>query len=82
MFRQEKKHINTNFLVWLHRFVPCTNPICFRDEPGLSQGQTEVLSLFYTLEAADKSLPAPTASTWWRNTLSLSLSLSLSVFAN
>ena len=33
------------------RFVPGTNPVCPRDKPRLSQGQTEVFSLFYTVGA-------------------------------
>ena len=54
-FRQEKRHININFLVRLllghPGNVPGTNRECPRDKVGLSQGQTQVFSLFYTPEA-------------------------------
>ena len=32
-------------------FVPGTNRVCPRDKVGLSQGQTQVFSLLYTVEA-------------------------------
>ena len=43
-----KRHININFLVRLPLGRP---PVCPRDNPGLSLGQTRVFSLFYTVEA-------------------------------
>ena len=50
-----KRHININFLVRLllghPRNVPGTNRACPRDKVGLSQGQTQVFSLLYTVEA-------------------------------
>ena len=50
-----KRHININFLVRLllghPGNVPGTNRVCPRDKVGLSQGQTQVVSLFYTAEA-------------------------------
>ena len=50
-----KRHININFLVRLllghPGNVPGTNRVCPRDKVGLSQGQTQVFSLFYTAEA-------------------------------
>ena len=49
------KHININFLVRLllghPGNVPGTNRACPRDKVGLSQGQTQVFSLLYTVEA-------------------------------
>ena len=48
-------HININFLVRLllghPGNVPGTNRVCPRDKVGLSQGQTQVFSLLYTVEA-------------------------------
>ena len=50
-----KRHININFLVRLllghPGNVPGTNRVCPRDKVGLSQGQTQVFSLLYTVEA-------------------------------
>ena len=50
-----KRHININFLVRLllghPGNVPGTNRGCPRDKVGLSQGQTQVFSLLYTVEA-------------------------------
>ena len=51
--RQEKRHININFLVRLLLGHPGnvtgTNRVCPRDKVGFSQGQTQVF--FYTAEA-------------------------------
>ena len=50
-----KRHINIIFLVRLllghPGNVPGTNRVCPRDKVGLSQGQTQVFSLLYTVEA-------------------------------
>ena len=50
-----KGHINMNSLVWLllgrPGSVPGTNRVCPLDKPTLSQGQSQVFSLFYTMEA-------------------------------
>ena len=50
-----KRHININFLVRLllghPGNVPGTNRVCPRDKVGLSQGQTQVFSLLYMVEA-------------------------------
>ena len=43
-----KRHININFLV---RLVLGRPRVCLGDKPGLSLGQTQVFSLFYTVEA-------------------------------
>ena len=43
-----KRHININFLVRLRLGRP---RVCPWDKPRLSQGQTEVFSLFYTVDA-------------------------------
>ena len=50
-----KRMVNINFLVRLllghPGNVPGTNRVCPRDKVGLSQGQTQVFSLLYTVEA-------------------------------
>ena len=50
-----KRYININFFVRLvlgfTGFVPGTNPVCPWDKPGENLGQTQVFSLFYTVEA-------------------------------
>ena len=54
-YQARKRHIDINFLVRLllghPGNVPGTNRECPRDKVGLSQGQTQVFSLFYTAEA-------------------------------
>ena len=54
-FQARKRHININFLVRLLLGHPGnvvgTNRACPRDKVGLSQGQTQVFSLLYTVEA-------------------------------
>ena len=54
-YQARKRHININFLVRLllgrPGNVPGTNRVCPGDKVGLSQGQTQVFSLFYIAEA-------------------------------